>query len=240
MHCQYFRYIDLEGVYEELEAFMESDTYTLANIPNQFSDTLQTVFEELAYVAFESEEAWKELEATSLAAAVGDVIEADLERMAHVADITLPSRRSTANIAIEKLTTLSIHVSFGEFDYWQKHSLLAYQYDILCWLYSKGKIAEAFDVYELILRTFGELSASYALNLAHTKQSEIASNIARERAQKRHASTNMKKIELLNEWTKTSTEYKSRSDFCRIVGRRAGVKERTLYEWIQTHERERT
>jgi hypothetical protein len=239
MLCEYFRYIDLEGVYEQLEAFAMHETDRLSNIQEQFLDTLQTVFEDLAYIACKDDEAWKQLEPIDLAAEVGDVIEGDLERFAAVANITLPGPRSSAKTAINQLTILSIHASFGDFDYWQKTSLLAYQYDLLCWLYSKGKTAEAFEVYELILRTFGELSASYALNLSFTKQSEIVSNIARERAQKRHASTNTKKTALLDEWDRSSAEYKSRSDFCSIIGRRSGVKERTLYEWIQRHERER-
>ncbi|MBF8792085.1 hypothetical protein IRZ70_04650 [Pseudomonas monteilii] len=240
MLCAYFRCIDLEGVYRDLEAFSAYEIHKLSNIPDQFADTLQTVFEDLADVTCQDNEAWKNLEPIELAAEVGDVIEGDLERLAIAASISLPGPRASASKTIESLTALSIHASFGDFDYWQKNSLLAYQYDILCWLYSKKKFAEAFEVYELLLRTFGELSAKYALNLAFHEQNEIASNIARERAQKRHASTNKKKTELLDEWSRTGAEYKSRADFCRIVSRRDGMKERTLQEWIQAYERERT
>ncbi len=240
MLCEYFRHIDLEGVYEDLEAFTAYEIHKLSNIPEQFADTLQSIFEDLADVTRQDNEEWDTLEPIDLAAEVGDVIEGDLERLAIAANITLPGPRASASKTIEKLTTLSVHASFGDFDYWQKSSLLAYQYDILCWLYSKGKIPEAFEVYELLLRTFGELSANYAVNLAFQKQNEIASNIARERAQKRHASTNKKKTELLDEWVKNGAEYKSRADFCRIVSRRDGMKERTLQEWIQAYERERT
>lgn len=240
MLCEYFRYIDLEGVYEDMEAFSSYETHKLSNIPDQFADTLQTVFEDLAEVTCQDNEEWKNLEPIELAAEVGDVIEGDLERLAMAANITLPGPRTSASKTIEKLTTLSIHASFGDFDYWQKNSLLAYQYDILCWLYSKSKVSEAFEVYELLLRTFGELSAKYALNLAFHKQNEMASNIARERANKRHASTNKKKTELLDEWVKTGAEYKSRADFCRVVSRLRGLKERTAQEWIQAYERERT
>lgn len=242
MLCEYFRYIDLEKLYEQLDSFNSFESSKLSNIQEQFTDTLSFCFEELAYIALgqDDEDAWKNLPAIQVGADVGDIIEADLERIALVAEITLPSRRASATTAIEKLTTLSIHASFGEFDYWQKTSLLVYQYDLLCWLYSKDKIKEAFEVYELILKTYGELAASFALNRSFEKQSEIASNIARERAQKRHASTNKVKTELLAEWYKTSSEYKSRADFCRIIARRDGIKERTLQEWIQSHERDRS
>lgn len=240
MLCEYFRYIDLEGVYEDIEAFSSYQKNEFSNIPDQFSDTLQTVFEDLAEVTCQDNERWKSLAPIELAAEVGDVIEADLEKIAMAAEITLPGPRTSISKTTEKLTTLSIHASFGDFDYWQKTSLLAYQYDILCWLYSKGKLSESFQVYELILRTYGELSAKYALNLTFIKQTEMASNIARERANKRHASTNKKKTELLDEWVKTGSEYKSRADFCRVVSRLRGLKERTAQEWIQAFERERT
>jgi len=241
MLCEYFRYIDLEKVYEQLDSFNSLENSKLSNIQEQFTDTLSFCFEELGYIALgqADENDWRNLPPIEVGAEVGDIIEANLEQIAIAAEITLPSRRASATTAIEKLTTLSIHASFGEFDYWQKTSLLVYQYDLLCWLYSKDKIKEAFEVYELILKTYGELAASYALNRSFEQQSEVASNIARERAQKRHASTNKVKTELLSEWDKTSGEYKSRADFCRIVARRDGIKERTLQEWIQSYERDR-
>lgn len=242
MLCEYFRYIDLEKLYEQLDSFNSFESSKLSNIPEQFTDTLSFCFEELAYIALgqDDEDAWKNLPAIQIGADVGDIIEADLELIAIAADTTLPSRRASATTAIEKLTTLSIHASFGEFDYWQKTSLLVYQYDLLCWLYSKDKIKDAFDVYELILRTYGELAAIYALNRSFERQGRVASNIASERANKRHASTNKVKTALLAEWDKTSEEYKSRSDFCRIIARRDVIKERTLQEWIRIHERGRS
>lgn len=239
MLCKYFRHIDLEAVYEDMEAFSMHETTNLSNIPYQFTETLQTIFEDLAYVVYQDDDAWKKLEPIDLAAEVSDILEQDLEHIATIAQIKIPGQKSSSNTVINKLTTLSIHASFSELDYWQKNSLLAYQYDTLCWLYSNEKITESFEVYELLLKTYGELSAIYALEASLDQQNRTASNIARERAQKRHAPSNKKKTELLDEWTKTSAEYKSRSDFCRIVGRRAGVKERTLYEWIQAYERGR-
>ncbi|MGF7115520.1 hypothetical protein QF017_005038 [Pseudomonas laurylsulfatiphila] len=241
MLCEHFRYIDLENIYEQLDSFNSLESSKLSNIQEQFTDTLSFCFEELAYVAQDQDDEndWRSLPPIQVGTDVGDIIEANLEQIATAAEISLPSRRASATTAIEKLTTLSIHASFGEFDYWQKTSLLVYQYDLLCWLYSKDKIKEAFEVYELILRTYGELAASYALSHSFEKQIEIASNIARERAQKRHAPTNKIKTELLTEWDKTSGEYKSRADFCRIVARRDGIKERTLQEWIQSYERDR-
>lgn len=238
MLCEYFRYIDLEKLYEQLDSFNSFEISKLSNIQEQFTDTLSFCFEELAHIALDQddEDAWKNLPAIQVGADVGDIIEADLERIALLAEITLPSRRTSATTAIEKLTTLSIHASFGEFDYWQKTSLLVYQYDLLCWLYSKDKIKEAFEVYELILKTYGELAAIYALNRSFERQGQIASNIASERANKRHASTNKVKTALLAEWDETSAGYKNRSDFCRIIAKRDGIKERTLQEWIRIHE----
>ncbi|MEE1923198.1 hypothetical protein V0R50_13080 [Pseudomonas sp. 148P] len=239
MLCEYFRYIDLEGVYEQLAAYSSHETYSLSNIQEQFAETLSSVFEDLSYITCEDDAVRDKLKPIELAALVGDTIEEDLDRLAAAANISMPGPRSSTGTVISKLTTLSITSSFGDFDYWQKTSFLAYQYDFLCWLYSKGKFAEGFEVYEMILRNFGEISAKYALNLSFAKQNEIASNIARERAQKRHASTNKKKTELLDEWVRTGAEYKSRADFCRIVSRREGLKERTAQEWIQAYERER-
>lgn len=239
MLCEYFRYIDLKGVYEDMEAYAAYETHKLSNIPEQFADTLQTVFENLVDVTCHDNEAWRTLEPIDLAAEVGDVIEEHLERIATAANMTLPRPRSPVSKTIEKLTALSIHASFGDSDYWEKNSLLAYQYDILCWLHSKGKISETLQVYELLLRTFGELSAEYAVNLELHKQREKSSNIARERANKRHALTNKAKMKLLEEWDRTGSEYKSRADFCRIVSRGHGLKERTAQEWIQAYERER-
>lgn len=242
MLCEYFRYIDLEKLYEELDSFNSFESSKLSNIQEPFTETLSFCFEELAYIALgqDDEDAWKKIPAIQVGAHVGDIIEADLERIALAAETSLPSPRAHVKTAIEKLTTLSIHASFGEFDYWQKTSLLVYQYDFLCWLYSKHRIEEAFYVYELILKTYGELAASFALSRAFERQSEIASNIARERAQKRHASTNKVKTALLAEWDQTYAEYKSRADFCRIIARRDGIKERTLQEWVQNHEKERS
>ncbi|WP_271194514.1 hypothetical protein [Pseudomonas turukhanskensis] len=208
-------------------------TRTLSNIPDQFAETLKTVFEDLAYAACYGIEEWKDLEPIDLAAEVGDIIERDLEIIAHASKLSAPTRRSSSRTAISVLTTLSVHVSFGDFDYWQKTSLLAYQYDLLCWLYSRNKIPEAFEVYELILRTFSELSADFSHDLSTQAQKEKISEAARTRALKRHAPTNKIKHQLLEEWRNTSSEYESRADFCRIVSRREGLKERTVYEWIQ-------
>lgn len=239
MLCKYFRYIELEQVYEQFENFTFYTGPELANIPWQFGETLSSFFEDMADAVFGQYEndAWKGMPAIQVAAEVGDHIESDLETIASIAEIALPSRRASAKTVIERVTILSIHASFRSFDYWQTSSLLIYQYDLLCWLYSKDKIAEAFQVYELILRTFGELSATFALSVSSETQTKAVSNLARERAQKRHAPTNKIKSALLAEWDKNLTEYKSRADFSRIVSQRDGLLYRTVYDWIARHDR---
>lgn len=242
MLCEYFRYIDLEQVYEQLEDFTYYTGPELANIPWQFGETLASCFEDIADAVFGQygDDAWRELPAVQVAAEVGDNIESDLEKIAAIAEITLPARRASAKTVIEKITILSIHASFRSFDYWQTSSLLLYQYDILCWLYSKKKISEAFQVYELILRTFGELSASFALSISSESQTRAVSDLARERAKKRHAPTNKIKSDLLSEWDMSSAEYNSRADFSRIVSQRDGLLYRTVYDWIASHDRRKT
>ncbi|WP_426201868.1 hypothetical protein [Pseudomonas sp. TWP3-1] len=238
MACDYLRHINLQEVYEQIEEFTPYKGASLSNIQHQFGETLSFCFEELSYAAFEQcpDDAWKVFPAAEVAAEVGDIIEASLERIAMAAEISMPSRRASANVAISKLTTLSIHASFGDFDYWEKISLMTYQYDLLCWLYRKSKIEEAFEVYELILRTHGELATQYAKSFTSALKSELA----RDRATKRHAPTNRIKLDLLAEWDKTSGEYKSRADFCRIISQRDGLLYRTVYDWIATHDRNKS
>jgi len=238
MSCEYLRYIKLQEAYEQLEEFMYFKGANLSNIQHQFGETLSFCFEELSYAAFDQcqDDAWKVFPAVEIAAEVGDLIEASLEQIATAAEISMPSRSASAKTTIGKLTILSIHASFGDFDYWQKMSLMVYQYDLLCWLYSKSKIEEAFEVYELILRTHGELAADYAKSFTSALRSEIA----RDRALKRHAPTNRIKLDLLAEWDKTSGGYKSRADFCRIISQRDGLLYRTVYDWIAMHDRNKT
>lgn len=235
MSCEYFRFINLQEVYEQLEEYTLYTGPELSNIEHQFAETLSVSFDDLSCVAFIEceEDAWKVFPASEVAVAVGSLIAADLEQIAKVAEISIPSRRTSANTAIDKLTILSIHASFGDFSYWQKTSLLVYQYDILCWLHSKNRIGEAFEVYGLILKTYGELAAEFARGVTSAKRSEIA----RERAKKRHAPTNKAKLDLLAEWDKTACEYKSRADFCRIVSQRDGFIYRTVYDWVAGHDR---
>lgn len=51
----------------------------------------------------------------------------------------------------------------------------------------------------------------------------------------RHAGTASLKAKLLAEWDDTHDHYKGQADFARIVSKREGMKERTLYEWISKH-----
>jgi len=243
MLCEYLRYIDLQEIYEQLDEFNSHAIHGLSNIQWQFWDTLSSIFEDVADAVFDEyeskpgDESWRKIPAIQVGAEVGDNIESDLEKIAMIAGIKLPTRKSSAKLCIEKITIMSIHVSFGDFDYWQKTSLLIYQYDLLCWLYSKGKVSEAFEVYEIILRTQSERSADYALSIASIAKTEQVSNLARERANKRHAPTNKVKADITSEWDETAKEYKSRADFCRIVSQRESLLYRTVYDWVATHDR---
>lgn len=235
MSCSYFRHINLHEIYAQLEDYSYFSGPELSNIQYQFGEALSCCFEELSHATFphHQDDAWTILPPDVVAAEVGDAIEADLELLATVADIELPTRRASARSAINKLAVLSIHASFGEVSFARLTSLVVYQYDLLCWLYRKNKIAEAFEVYELILRTQGQREIIYSRSFDSVKQSEIA----RERAKKRHAPTNEKKSRLLAEWDSSSTEYKSRADFCRIVSQREHIIYRTLYDWVAAHDR---
>ncbi|MQU07692.1 hypothetical protein GHO27_18590 [Pseudomonas helleri] len=64
------------------------------------------------------------------------------------------------------------------------------------------------------------------------------SALAAERAKKRHQHMNAKKAELIEDWVKNGSGYESRADFVRIMSDLKGIKYRTLYEWIASHDRE--
>lgn len=64
------------------------------------------------------------------------------------------------------------------------------------------------------------------------------SALAAERAKKRHQHMNAKKAELIEDWVKNGGGYESRADFVRIMSDLKGIKYRTLYEWIASHDRE--
>ncbi|WP_312723664.1 hypothetical protein [Stutzerimonas kunmingensis] len=53
----------------------------------------------------------------------------------------------------------------------------------------------------------------------------------------RTAESTKRKHTLLKEWDAQKHEYVSRADFARIVSKREGMIERTLYDWITKHER---
>jgi hypothetical protein len=53
----------------------------------------------------------------------------------------------------------------------------------------------------------------------------------------RHRDTEQHKSSILAEWDRDKSGYKSRADFCRIISKRDGLKERTVYTWIANHEK---
>lgn len=61
--------------------------------------------------------------------------------------------------------------------------------------------------------------------------------ISKKAANARHRPVNEQKERLMEEWDRDGHSYKSRADFSRIVSRRENIKDRTLYEWIATHDK---
>lgn len=239
MLCDFFRHIDLEDTYKNLQ----EDTFfnlKVSNIPEAFRETLSYLFEVIAETAFDADDHWSEHAAIDVGAEVGDIIESDIEQIAMEADLISPDQSDSALELLDALRVMCAHTAPLDYDYWKKISLLIYQYDLLCWLHKNGETNYILEAYELILRKYGEIQIAESRHVTSAIQRKTTSNAARERANKRHAPTNQIKTALLHEWDRTSTEYKSRADFCRIIGARDGIKERTLYEWIQAYERERT
>ncbi len=239
MQCSYFRYIDLEKVYEQIEDYSFSSIPNLANIQYQFGDTLSSIFEDLAHIAFEhcEEDPWTIHPAIDVAAEVGDIIESELEKMADSADVSAPNKQTSPRDTIAIFSTMTIYASFDKFDYWQKQCLIACQYDFLCRLYNEDKIEEAFEVYELILKATIALSSEFVISAHLDQQAAKQSELARARAAQRHAASNKAKAEILQEWQANKREYKSRADFCRIISQRDALLYRTVYEWVAQYDK---
>lgn len=53
----------------------------------------------------------------------------------------------------------------------------------------------------------------------------------------KHAETEAQKHKLLAEWDAKGKNYSSQAAFMRLVGKREGVKERTLGDWIRKHKK---
>lgn len=248
MLCYYLRHIDLRAVYEQLPTFEPGAVKPrLANIPPQLCDTLAPYFLEIARAAFGFAwaKSWRDIDPVYMAAEVGGIIESELE------GLELKIERGTAKycggkaisapLADVPLTPGALEAFLGFADqaqdlapaYAPTACLLIYQYDVLCSLYKTGNFESALSVFEAIAVT--------RETLTHCEDRRNhgwrTSHEARERAALRHAPTNQQKAAALTEWDATSIDYQSRADFARIIGKRDGIKERTLYEWIAAHEK---
>lgn len=240
MLCRYVRYIDLLKVYEQLEDYNphSGESQGLSNIPEQFCETLAACFEDSAeMVSTLLAEPWENMKPIEVAAIVGDLIEHFVELLHNDSGQEWPDHEDSVRETVDKLSGLVLTEAYTSACSWELNFLVVYQYDHLCQLWADNNISEAFEVYEIIARTRGQIQHIAALGFQEHRGAAAATKRAQELAKKRHAPTNKLKEELLEEWASTSNEYKSRADFCRIVGRRSGVLERTLSGWIAKHER---
>lgn len=240
--CRYLKHINILEVYEQLEEYNPYESGSgLANIQDQFCDTLARCFEDLASVASALlAEPWETMKPIEIAAVVGDLIEHSIELLYNGSGEDLPETGDSIRETLDSLYGLILTESYISAGIWELNSLVVYQYDFLCWLYANNHIAEAFEVCELISGTRGQIQHIEALGLQEHRGAVKATQRAQELAKKRHAPTNKLKDELLEEWATTGNQYESRADFCRIVGRRSGVLERTLSVWIARHEKSDT
>lgn len=249
MLCYYLRHIDLRAVYEQLPTYEPGAVKPkLANIPPQLCDTLAPYFIEMAEAAFDFEwlKNWRDLEPVCVAAEVGDLIESALESLEHeIERETAECEWRTAISPPLADTQLNPGESLEAFlgfasqaqdlvpTYGPMVCLLIYQYDALCSMYQAGQFESALSVFEAIAET--------RQTLTHCEERHSrdwrTSHEARERAALRHAPTNQQKAAVLTEWEATSSDYESRADFARIIGKRDRIKERTLYDWIAAHEK---
>lgn len=248
MLCYYLRHIDLRAVYEQLPTYEPGAVKPrLANIPPQLCDTLAPYFIEMAQAAFDFERAksWRDLEPVFMAAEVGDLIESELEGLECEIERDTAKyewgKAISAPLADAPLTPRTLEVFLGFADqaqdlvpaYAPMVCLLIYQYDALCSLYKAGNFESALSVFEAIAVTRETLTHCEERHSRDWRKSHEA----RERAALRHAPTNQQKAAALTEWDATSSDYESRADFVRIIGKRDGIKERTLYAWIAAHEK---
>lgn len=240
MLCEYLRHIDLLAVYEQLPDFevFGSDS-GLANVPWDISNRLAMHFEERAESTFEylygQPTSWREFSRIDVAAEVGDYIERDIEVLEDLCSVKAP--KANSRLSPEKwidkfnifvLNALSIDRSSN---YYLMQGLLIYQYDCLCWLYSKGKFENILEVFE------GITEATYTLSFCEMKSRQALEKTleAQERAAIRHQETNQQKAAALAEWAAYGANISSMSAFARSRHKDFGVTERTLYDWVRDY-----
>ncbi|WP_324731579.1 hypothetical protein [Pseudomonas paeninsulae] len=248
MLCHYLRHIDLLAVYEQLPAYEPGKIKPrLANIPPPLCDTLAPYFVEMAEAVCDYEYAkkWQGFEPIAVAAEVGDLIESELEGLECEIErdtakyewgkaISAPLADAPLNPgALEAFLGFASQAQDLVPAYAPMVCLLIYQYDALCSLHQAGNFESALSVFEAIAVTRETLTHCEE---RHSRDWRT-SHEARERAALRHAPTNQQKAATLTEWDATSSDYESRADFSRIIGKRDGIKERTLYDWIASHEK---
>lgn len=84
-------------------------------------------------------------------------------------------------------------------------------------------------------RVLLENAKAVHINAYTTRRSRQAADAAKEKSRK----STEAKAAVLVEWDRDGNEYKSRADFARIVSRRDGLKERTVYDWVTDHLRDK-
>lgn len=240
MLCHYLRHIDLLAVYEQLSDFeIFGSESGLANIPWDISNRLAMHFEERAESSFEhlfgSTAPWQDFTKIGIAAEVGDYIERDIEALEDMCSSKAPkaNARLSPEKWIEKFNNFVYDVlnTDGITDYYLIQGLLIYQYDCLCWLYSRSDFKHVLEVFE------GITEATYTLSFCEMKsrQSREKSREAKGRAAIRHQETNQQKTVALAEWDANGANVSSMAAFARSRHKDFGVTERTLYGWVRDH-----
>lgn len=237
MPCKYFKHIDIEAIYEQLGKF-DSESESLANIPTVFMDNVAFCFENLALEVADPEEddPLNNIDPAVLAAKVSQLIEDCLDDLSKESTIALPEDDEDGLDRVYIIDSFAMWDSFQDDSLVRKLVLVSLEYDTLCWLYDTDDFYSAFTMTQIIARSFTYLERCYTLQVQECERRNSASLSARERAKKRHSATNEKKERLIKEWSDSSSEYKSRADFCRIISQREGMLYRTLYEWISRHD----
>ncbi|MEH6490569.1 hypothetical protein [Halopseudomonas sp.] len=118
-------------------------------------------------------------------------------------------------------------------------ALMIYQIDRLIDLQKAGSIESILDVFADLSNLHGELTRSEEYECVMADAEWEVVNQASKRAKLRHKETNQNKIKALAEWEKTGHNYSSMAAFATQRRKAYDVKERTLYDWIRGHCRQK-
>lgn len=233
-------FLDIDEIYDQLKDYSELDSEGLSGVPWQFCELVAEVFTDLAWEVCPDapEDPFDSFSPQEICRRVEAAIEKVVPTLAATIEKAIPPIEGDSlnrSLELEALSNLNVF----EDDLLTTLVLLAYQYDNLCEMYYKKEHEAAYSVTQSITKSWSNLSSLYTLHIEALKRGQNRSESARDRASKRWQNHNEKKARLLSEWETTGNEYRSRADFCRIVGKREGVIVRTLYDWIAAHTRQR-